>query len=73
MCYDKNSLLFLLIAMNIYQKQSLRGVHWTQLKSDNIETLYDLSALKEPVQIDCKNTCSLMEQAWISTFFGHIY
>ena len=29
------------------------GGPWNQLKSENIETLYLLSALKEPVQIDC--------------------
>ena len=40
--------------MNIYRKQSLRGVPSNQLKSENIEILYLLSALKEPVQIDCK-------------------
>ena len=41
---NKNSLLFQLVAMNIIRKQSLRGVPWNQLKSENIETLYLLSA-----------------------------
>ena len=48
----KNSLLFELVATNTYWKQSLRAVPWNQLKSENIETLYLFSALKEPVQID---------------------
>ena len=39
---------------------------------ENIGTLYLLSALKEPVHIDCKEVCSAMEQAWISTFCWHI-
>ena len=47
-------LLFQLVDMNIYWKQSLRDVPGSQLKSENIETLYLLSALKEPVQIDYK-------------------
>ena len=54
--------------MNIYMKQSLKGVPWNQLKSENVETLYLLSALKEPVQMDCKKACSVMEQTIISTF-----
>ena len=49
--------------MNIYQKQALRGVPWNQLKLENFETLYLLSALKELVQIDYKKACSVMEQA----------
>ena len=70
MCYSKNSLLFQLVTMNIYRKQSLRGgVPWNQLKKENIETLYPL---KEPVQIDYKKACSAMEQAWISTFCWHL-
>ena len=40
MCYDKNSLLFQLVAINLYQKRLLRDVSWNQLKSGNIETLY---------------------------------
>ena len=43
--YDKSSLLFQLITMNIYEKQ---------LKSENIEILYVVSASKESVQINCK-------------------
>ena len=35
--------------MNIYQKQSLRGVPSNQLKSENIEILDLLGALIEPV------------------------
>ena len=31
-CCNKNSLLFQLAAMNIYQKQSLRDVPWNQLR-----------------------------------------
>ena len=64
--------MFQLVTMDIYRKQSLRGVPWNQLKSENIETLYLLSALKEPVQIDYKKACSVMEQAWLSTFCWHI-
>ena len=33
--------------MNIYQKQSLSGVPWNQLKSESIDILYLLSALKK--------------------------
>ena len=44
--------MFQLFAMKIYQNQSLRGVPWNQLESENIKTLYLLSALKEPVQIN---------------------
>ena len=68
----KDSLLLQLVAMNIYWQQSLRDVPWNQFNSENIEILYLLSALKEPVQIDCKKACSVMEQAWISTFCRHI-
>ena len=50
--------------MNIYWKQSLRGVPWNQLKSVNIETLYLMIALKEPAQIDYKKAWSIMEQAY---------
>ena len=50
--------MFQLVAMSTYWKQSLRGVPWNQLKSGNIETLYILSALKEPVQIYYKKACS---------------
>ena len=49
--------------MDIYRKQSLRGVPWNQLKSEIIETWYFLSALKEPEQIEYKKACSVMEQA----------
>ena len=38
MCYNKNSLLFQLVAINIYGKQSLRGVSWNQLKSEKCYT-----------------------------------
>ena len=58
--------------MTIYQKQSLRGVAWLQLKLEIIETLYLLSALNEPVQMDFKKACSVVEQAWVSTFCWHI-
>ena len=50
--------MFQFVAMSTYWKQSLRGVPWNQLKSGNIETLYILSALKEPVQIYYKKGCS---------------
>ena len=50
-----------LIVMNIYWKQSLRGVPLNQVKSENLETLYLLSALKEPVQIDYEKACSVMQ------------
>ena len=50
--------MFQFAAMSTYWKQSLRGVPWNQLKSGNIETLYILSALKEPVQIYYKKACS---------------
>ena len=33
-CYDKNS-FFQMVAMNINGKQSLRGVPWNKLKSEN--------------------------------------
>ena len=33
--------------MNIYQKQSLTEAPWNQLKSENIEILYFLKALKK--------------------------
>ena len=46
----QKSLLFELIAMNIYWKQSLTGAPWNQLKSENTES--ERNALKEPVQID---------------------
>ena len=49
---NRSSLLLLLVAMNINLKHSLTSVSWSQLKSKNIETLYFLKALKEPVQID---------------------
>ena len=51
--------------MNIYRKQCLIGVPWNQIKSENIESLYLLSALKETVQIYYKKACSVMEEAWI--------
>ena len=63
---DEKSLPFQLVAMNNYRKQSLTGVPWNQLKLENIDILYLLSALKEPVQIDCKKAYSVMEQARIS-------
>ena len=63
---NRSSLLFQLVVMNIYRKQSLRDVPWNQLKSDNIETLYLLSALKRPVQNDYKIACFVMEEAWTS-------
>ena len=66
-CYNKNSLLFQVVVMNIYQKQSLRDVPWNQLESENIEILYLLCVSKEPVQINCRKACFFMEQAWIST------
>ena len=44
--------MFQLVAMNIYQAQALTGVPSNQLKRENIETLYLLSALKETVQIN---------------------
>ena len=47
--------------MNIYQKQSLKGFPWNQIKSENI------SALKEQMQINYKKACNVIEQAWIST------
>ena len=53
-CYNKKSLLCQLVVLNIYRKQSLRVVLWNHFKSGNIETLYLLSALKEPVQINYK-------------------
>ena len=38
MCYSKNSLLFQLVTMNIYRKQSLRGgVPWNQLKKKTLK------------------------------------
>ena len=49
--------------MNIYQKQLLRGVSRNQLKSENNETFYLFSALKESVKIGYKKACSVMEQA----------
>ena len=58
----KNNLLFQLVAMNIYSKQSLGGVPWNQLKPKNIEILHLLSALKEPAQISYKKACFVMEQ-----------
>ena len=61
--YNKNSLLFQMVAMNVYRKQSLRRVPCNQLKSENIETFHLLSTLKEPMQIDYKEACSAMEQA----------
>ena len=74
---NKDSLLFQLVAMNIYQKQLTRGVPWNQLKSENIEILYLLSTLKEPVQINNKKSSMLcygaMEQAWRSKLCQHIY
>ena len=47
--------------MNICQKQLLEGVPRNQFKSGNIETLYILKALKEPVQINYNSGCSVME------------
>ena len=35
--------------MSIYRKQSLEGVPWNQLKSEDTGTLYFLSELKKPV------------------------
>ena len=49
--YNKNSILFQLLAMNIYQEHSLRRVPWNQGTSENIETLYLLSVLEGPVKI----------------------
>ena len=72
-CYNEKGLLFQLVAMSNYWKQPLRGVLWNQLKSENIDIFYLLSALKEPLQIDCNKTCSVMEQAWISTFCRQTY
>ena len=63
---NRSSLLFQLVVMNIYRKQSLRDVPWNQLKSDNTETLYLLSALKGPVQNDYEIACFVMEEAWTS-------
>ena len=34
-----------------------------KFNSENTEILYLLITLKEPVQIDCKKACSVMEQA----------
>ena len=51
--------------MNIYQKQKLRGVPGNQLHSEMIESLYLLSTLKEPVHIDYKRACSVMEQVGV--------
>ena len=44
-----------MVVMNIYWEES------NQVKSENIETLYLLSALKEPVQIDYEKACSVMQ------------
>ena len=63
------SLFFQLVTMNIYRKQSLRGVPWDQLKSENTDTSCLLNALNELVQINCKKACSVIEQVWISTFY----
>ena len=41
----------------------LINLKYNQFNSENIEILYLLSALKEPVQINCKKACSVMEQA----------
>ena len=38
------------------------GVPWNQLKSENIEILYLLWALKELVQMDYKKACCVMEK-----------
>ena len=38
--------MFQLVAMNIYWKQSLRGVSWNQIKSENIEILYPLESIE---------------------------
>ena len=65
-------LLFQLVVRSICLKESLRDVPWNQLKSENTETLYFLSALKEPEQIDYKKASSILEQAWISRFCWHI-
>ena len=56
--------------MNMFV-MNMRVVPWNQLKSENIETLYLLSALKEPLQINYKKACSAMEQALISTFYWY--
>ena len=52
--------MFELVAINTHCKQSLRGGPCNLLKSGNIETLYLLSELKEPVQIDYKRVCSVI-------------
>ena len=52
--------MFELVAINTHRKQSLRGIPCNLLKLGNIETLYLLSALKEPAQIDYKRACSVM-------------
>ena len=49
MCYNKNNLLFQLVANNMNM--------FPIIKSENIETLHLLSALKESVQIDYKKAC----------------
>ena len=71
MLWSKN-VLFQLFTMNIDGKQWPRGVSWNQIMSEKIDTLYLLSALKEPVQIDYEKTCSVTEQEWISTCCWHI-
>ena len=80
-CYNKKSLLCQLVVLNIYRKQSLRVVLWNHFKSGNIETLYLLSALKEPVQINYKNHALLWNKdgyqhsadIFIKNIFNPIY
>ena len=55
--------------LNLCSKTNISKNHG---KQSHIETLYPLSVLKELMQIDCKKACSVMEQAWISTFCWHI-
>ena len=72
MYYNKNNLLFQLVATNIYRKQSLGGAPWNEIKSENIEILYLLSVLKESVKISYKKACFARKQVWISTVW-HIF
>ena len=41
--FNEKCLLFQLVVMNNYRKQSQKGVLWNQLKSENIDILYSLS------------------------------
>ena len=56
--------MFLLVAMNIYGNQTLTRCSFNQIKSENNETLYLLSALKKSVHFDYKKASSAMEQAF---------